>query len=165
MYTIRGGGVFSYENIRHLNENFAEIDAKIEELMRIDVYIHSQPPATDPAIAALAAQVSDVQQKLKELKVTDQEVSDLLDQVNKTTNGIAANQAADAKVIQTVKTELEALIAQGSQLGLSQATSDKLTAMAASLTPVLQNSSINNDLLNKIAAEGAPVVPPPPPAP
>lgn len=103
---------------------------------------------------------------LKELNVTDKEVSDLLDQVNTTTNGIAQRQTADSTTLGTVKTELEALLAsQGQPGGISDATAQKLQAMATTIGQLKTNADTNSTVLEAIAAEGQPVVPPPPPPP
>jgi hypothetical protein len=105
-------------------------------------------------------------QTLKEIKMTDQEVSDLLDQVNTTTNGIAARQTADSTTLGTVKTELEALLAAPPSVsGLSAETSAKLQAMATTIGTLKSNADANSTVLEAIAAEGQPVVPPPPPPP
>lgn len=95
--------------------------------------------------------------------MTDQELSTLLDQVNATTNGIAAIQISDATVLATVKSELDTLIASAGQSGgISDATAAKLTALATAVSGVQTNATSNSTLLTAIAAEGSPVVPPPP---
>lgn len=103
---------------------------------------------------------------LKEIRMTDLEVSNLLDLVNITTNGIASNVDANTTTLVTVKTELEALLAQPTSVsGLTPETSAKLQAFATAIGIVKTNSDANTTVLNAIAAEGQPVVPPPPPAP
>lgn len=98
--------------------------------------------------------------------MTDKEVSDLLDAVNTTTNGIASNVSANTTTLGTVKTELEALLAAPpTETGLTPETSAKLQAFVTSLGAVKDNVQTNTDVLNAIAAEGQPVVPPPPPPP
>lgn len=105
-------------------------------------------------------------QILKEIKMTDQEVNDLLDQVNTTTNAIAVRQTADSTTLGTVKTELEALLAtQGQPGGISDATAQKLQAMKTAVEGLKTNADTNSDVLTAIAAEGQPVVPQPPPPP
>ena len=101
--------------------------------------------------------------------MTDAQASALLDQVNTTTNGIAAIVASDATVLGTVKTELEALLAtQGQPSGISDATAAKLQTALTNLGTVQTNATSNATLLNAIAAEGANTTtipaPPPPPA-
>lgn len=135
--------------------------------MNLNIH-HFHPPddATQEILRELLRIVLQNQTILKELKVTDAQVSALLDQVNATTNGIAAIQTADSTTLGTVKTELDALLAtQGQPGGISDATAAKLTAMVNSVGQVQTNAQSNSDLLKAIAAEGAPVVPPPPPPP
>jgi hypothetical protein len=106
------------------------------------------------------------QKILKELKVTDAEVSSVLDQVNTTTNAIAAIQKTDADTLGKVKTELETLLQQPTTVsGLSDATSAKLQLLVTAIGTVQTNSTANASTLNAIAAEGSAVIPPPPPAP
>jgi len=98
--------------------------------------------------------------------MTDQQVSDVLDQVNATTNGIAARQTADSTTLGTVKTELEALLeTQGQPGGISDATAAKLQSMATTIGQLKVNADANSTVLEAIAAEGQPIVPPPPPPP
>jgi ABC-type transporter Mla subunit MlaD len=132
--------------------------------LQIHHYHHSDD-ATQQLLNKLLFLATQNQTLLKELKVTDQQVSDLLDQVNATTNGIAAIQTADSTTLGTVKTELEALLANPTVNGISDATAAKLQTLATAIGGVKTNSDNNATLLNAIAAEGAPVVPPPPPPP
>lgn len=103
---------------------------------------------------------------LKEIKVTDIEVSTLLDTLNTTTNAIAASQTTDATTLASVKSELETLLANPAQNGLSDATSAKLQLLATAVGVVQSNATANSTVLTGIAAEGKPVVPvaPTPPA-
>lgn len=95
--------------------------------------------------------------------MTDLEVSDLLDAVNKTTNAIALQQTADATTLSGVKTEIETLLAQPvGTSGLSDATSAKLQLLATAIGAVQTNATNNSTVLTGIAAEGKPVVPAPP---
>lgn len=110
--------------------------------------------------------VTQNQTLLKDIKMSDDEVSALLDQVNATTNGIAAIVTADSTTLGNVKTELEALLAQPTTVsGLSDVTSAKLQSFVATLGNLKTNAGANSDLLAAIAAEGKPVIPPPPPPP
>jgi hypothetical protein len=135
--------------------------------MKLEIHhFHHPDNSTQQILNELLTIVTQNQSILKELKVTDQEVSTLLDQVNATTNGIADVQKADSTVLGTVKTELEALLATAGQPGgISDATAAKLQQMATAITGVKTNADSNSALLNQIAAEGQPVVPPPPPPP
>lgn len=121
-------------------------------------------PEIKQLLTELLSVVTKNQKTLKEIQMTDQETSDLLDQVNTTTNGIAAQQAQDAGTLTEVKTELEALLnAPPAQSGLSPATSAKLQTLAAAIGTIQTNATVNSGVLTGIAAEGKPVVPPPPP--
>lgn len=134
--------------------------------MDIHFYFHIEPSLEiKQLLAGLLTVVTQNQTILKEIKVTDAQVSTLLDQLNTTTNAIATAQTADAVTLGNVKTELEALIAAGSSAGLSDATSAKLTLLATAVGAVQTNATNNSTILNAIAAEGQPVIPAPPPVP
>lgn len=134
--------------------------------MHIEHHYHYH---SDPEIKQLLTRLLSIatqnQTILKELKMTDLEVSDLLDKVNATTNAIAQNQTIDSSTLGAVKTELETLLnAPKSTTGLSDATSAKLQLLATAIGSVQTNATNNSALLTQIAIEGTPVVPPAPPA-
>lgn len=140
-------------------------DSKVE----FHFHIHSESSNSDE-LKQLLNQLLLITNKntatLKEIQMTDKEVSDLLDSVNVTTNGIAARQTADSTTLGKVKTELEALLnTPPSQSGLSAETSAKLQSFATTLGKLKDNADTNSTVLEAIAAEGEPVVPPPPPPP
>lgn len=116
---------------------------------------------------------------LKEIRMDDAQLKELLSKVDVTTTKIGTNvdtiagvQQTEADVIQTISNEVDALVAAGQAAGISPEAAAKLQDIADRL----QGSSDRSDLvvtalqaqvpvLQGIAAKGAPVVPPPPPTP
>ncbi len=120
-----------------------------------------------PKLAEILTQLANVRQDIKEfrdaMKLTDQELTDLLNGIDTTTNATATNVATIGTAAGTIKTELEGLIAAapaGTALTDSQVT--QLQGFATKLQGLSDASLQQATTLQAIAAEGAPVVPAPP---
>lgn len=127
----------------------------------------------------ILTRLTHIERKVDTIIMTDAEVLAVLNQVDATTTKIGANldtvaaaQASEANVVQSISDEIDALVAGQGANGISDATAAKLTDIANRL----QTSSDNSDkvtaaiqaqvpVLTAIAAKGAPVVPAPPPPP
>ena len=98
--------------------------------------------------------------------MTDQELTDLLNKVDTTTNAIASNVQTIATVDQTISTELDALLKQV-QPGtvLTDAQIAQLQGFQTKLQATADASTAQVAVLQAIAAKAAPIVPPPPPPP
>lgn len=118
-----------------------------------------------------------IQKTLKEIKMTEQEFLAVLTKVDTTTNKIGANlstigtiQQGEADTIQTIKTEVDALVAAQQNAGVSdaivnatKAIADKLQASSDTSDAAVAALQLQVPVLQGIAAAGTPVVPPPPP--
>ncbi len=135
--------------------------------------------AATEQVSEILSRLTNIEKTIKEIKMTEQDFLVVLKQVDDTTTKIGSNISTiggvvqgEADTIQTIKTEVDALVAAQQQAGVSQTIVDATKAIAAKL----QTSSDTSDaavtalnaqvpVLQGIAAAGAPVVPPPPPPP
>ena len=102
---------------------------------------------------------------LKEIKVNDTELNNLLSKIDVTTNKIAANVQAIATVDQTISNEIDAfLAAKPTGTVLTDAEATLLQGFADRLQASSDASDAQVTVLNAIAAKSAPVVPAPPAA-
>jgi len=123
--------------------------------------------AETSSLDEILTQLANVRQDIKEfrdaMKLTDQELSDLLTAIDTTTNATATNVATIGTVAQQVKTELETLLSAapaGTVLSDTQVT--QLQGFATRLQALSDASTAQVTTLQAIAAEGQPVTPPAP---
>lgn len=105
-----------------------------------------------------------LERKVDILIMTEQEVTDLLNKIDTTTNHTADNIQAIADVDQKISDEIDAFLAKvpvGTVLTDAQVAQLKSIADKAQATSDAGDSQVA--VLQAIAAKGAPTVPPPPP--
>jgi hypothetical protein len=108
--------------------------------------------------------LSEIQHTLKEIKMTQQEVTDLLNKIDGVTNKTAANVQTIADVDQKISDEIDAFLAAvPAGTVLTDANVAQLQAIADRAQATSDASDAQVAVLQAIAAKGAPAVPPPPP--
>lgn len=117
-------------------------------------------------IGEILALLQHIDRKVDKIIMTQQELTDLLNKIDTTTNHTASNVQAIADVDQKISNEIDAFIAANP---IGTVISDTQVAQLQSLADRAQTTSDASDaqvaVLQAIAAKGAPVVPPPPPPP
>jgi ABC-type transporter Mla subunit MlaD len=142
------------------------ITVKVENL---HLHVTVQNAVVEPdKLDEILTQLTNVRQDIKEfrdaMKLTDQELTDLLNGIDKTTNHTADNVQAIANVTQTIKTEIDGFIASApAGTVLSDAQVAQLQGIAAKAQAASDAGDAQVAVLQAVAAEGQPVVPAPPP--
>jgi hypothetical protein len=123
-----------------------------------------EPDKSDEILTQLANVRQDIKEFRDAMKLTDQELTDLLTGIDTTTNHTADNVQKIADVTQTIKTEVDAFVAAApAGTVLSDAQVVQLKGIATKLQAASDAGDAQVTTLQAIAAEGQPVVPAPPP--
>ena len=117
-------------------------------------------------LSRIKAKLDSIQIGVTQLLMTQQEITDLLNGIDKTTNAIAANVQTIATVDKTISDEIDAFLA-ATPVGtvLTDAQAAQLKGFADKLQVTSDASTAQVSVLQAIAAKGQPNVPPPPPPP
>jgi hypothetical protein len=138
------------------------ITVKVENL-----HLHVTVQNDEPKLAEILTQLAGVRKDIKEfrdaMKLTDQELTDLLNGIDKTTNHTADNVATIATASAAIKTEMDAFIAAApAGTTLSDAQVEQLQSLATRSQQISDAADAQVAVLQGVAAEGQPVVTPPP---
>ncbi len=129
----------------------------------LDLQAQKQNP---PGNSEVLQRLTQIQTTLGEIKVTQQEMDALLGKIDTTTNHIADNVQTIGTVDQKISDEIDAFIAANpAGTVLTDAQVAQLQSFADRTQATSDASDAQVAVLQAIAAKGAPVVPPPPPAP
>lgn len=118
------------------------------------------------ALHVLQTQLAQALERLKDIQMTQQELSDVLNNIDTTTNHTAANVQIIADVDQKISEEIDAFLAAvpvGTVITEAQVTQLKGIAGRAQQTSDAGDAQVA--VLKAIAAKGEPVVPTPAPTP
>lgn len=140
------------------------ITVKVENL---HLHVVVQNVSDEPKLTDILTQLAGVRKDIKEfraaMKLTDQELTDLLTKIDTTTNHTADNITTIATAAGTIKTELEAFItATPVGTALTDAQVSQLQGIATRGQAVSDAADAQVAVLKGIALEGQPVVTPPP---
>lgn len=140
------------------------ITIKVENL---HVHVHVPSLGEVEPLAEILTQLAGVRQDIKEfrdaMKLTDQELTDLLNGIDKTTSHTADNVATIGTVAATIKTEVDAFVAAApAGTTLSDAQVAQLQSIGTRAQAMSAAADAQVTVLQAIAAEGQPVTPPPP---
>lgn len=118
-------------------------------------------------LAEILTQLANVRKDIKEfraaMKLTDQELKDLLDGIDKTTNDTANNVTIIGTAAQSIKTEMDTLLANANAgTPLTDAQVTQLQNIGARAQAISEAATTQATALTAIAAEGQPVTPPSP---
>jgi phosphoenolpyruvate carboxylase len=142
------------------------LTVKIENL-HVHVTVQSavvEPTQGDEILTQLANVRQDIKEFRQAMKLTDQELTELLDGIDKATNQTAENVQTIATVSTTIKSEMDAFIAAApAGTVLSDAQVSQLQGFSTKLQAAADAGLAQVDTLKAIAAEGQPVVPAVPP--
>lgn len=145
------------------------ITVKVENL-HLHVTVQNavvEPDAVPGKLDEILTQLADVRKDIKEfrdaMKLTDQELTDLLNGIDKTTNHTAENVTTIATAAAAIKTEMDAFIsAAPAGTVLSDAQVSQLQGLATRSQQISDAADAQVAVLQGVAAEGQPVVTPPP---
>lgn len=138
----------------------------------ITVQVDQGPPVTvtiaeSAKLDEILTQLATVRQDIKDfrtaMQLTEQQLQDLLDSIDKTTNATAANLTTIGTTAAQIKTEIDGFIANppgGTPLNDAQVA--QLQSLAARAQALSDGSTAQAAVLTAVAAEGQPVTPPPP---
>ena len=134
--------------------------------MAIDINLNIMGQDASSKLDHVLTALANIQQSLKELKMTDAEIAALLGRVDQTTNKLAANVQTIADVDQKISDEIDAFLkAVPAGTVLTDAQVAQLSGFADRLQATSDASDAQVTVLQAIAAKGQPQVPPPPPPP
>lgn len=153
-----------------------EIDVTVNFANPLEIHHHHHGSLDTSSVEQILTQLAQIQQFLKELKMTDAEVKVLLGKIDVTTTRIGTNVQTigaavqnQADVVQEVSDDIDRLIAAGQISGesakLLQDAADKLQASSDASDAIAVAANNQVAVLTAIAAKSNPVVPEPPPAP
>jgi uncharacterized phage infection (PIP) family protein YhgE len=138
----------------------------------ITVQVDNNPPVTvviaeSAKLDDILTQLANVREDIKEfrdtMQLTAQEITDLLNGIDTTTNAAAANVQTIATASAAIKTEMDAFVAAapaGTVLTDAQVT--QLQNIAVRAQAISDGSTAQVAVLQGVAAEGQPVTPPAP---
>ena len=139
------------------------ITVKVENL---HLHVTVQQSVDEQQLAEILTQLAGVRKDIKEfreaMKLTDQELKDLLDGIDATTNQTAENLTVIGTAAGTIKTELETFIANAGNTTLSDAQVSQLQNIKTRAEAISTAAGDQVAVLQGIAKEGEPVVTPPP---
>lgn len=129
----------------------------------IHIHIHSDPSTASPALINL---LTKIQGDLKTIMADQQLEIDALNKIDAATTQIAQAVTDQAGVVQTIATEVTALVAAQQAAGVPQAIIDQTTALGDRLQQAATALVAQTPALQAIASQGAsnpvPVTPPTP---
>ena len=127
--------------------------------------VHLQNPA-DPRVDEILSTVTEANEGIRRLSVTSQELTDLLNKVDQTTNHTAENVQVIAETSQKISTEVDAFIAaHPAGTTITEEGVEQLKTIAARSQATSDAADAQVTFLKAIAAKGEPVVPEPAPTP
>lgn len=133
--------------------------------LTLHIHVHQ---TVDPQTAGqILTQLTNVRKDIKEfrdaMKLTDQELTDLLTGIDATTTHTGENVQKIADATQTISTEIDTFLADQANTTLSDAQVTFLQGIKAKAQAASDAGDAQVAVLQAVAAKGAPVTPPPPP--
>lgn len=137
---------------------------KVENLhMHVTVHNIVEPERFNEILTQLADVRKDIKEFRIAMKLTDQELKDLLEGLDASTNQTATNVQTISDVTLTIKTEMDTFIESNAGTTLDDAKVTQLQGIAARAKAAADAGVAQVSVLQAVAAEGQPVTPPPPP--